>query len=220
MTCPDWSSLAASREADPGADSAAWESARRHLSGCDRCRPAALAAEPLLLFDRLPARLVDAGEIADMQAGVGALLRAARVEQRSLAGSAPATAGAELWRSASRVAALLGGCALLLLSGSRSPSSPSSPWSPSSPSSLASSNPTQIAPQFADAAHAAHAADAAADFAASRTGGFLLARDPGALTAAPAQSAVEELDRPGARIYELPQRDMAVVMIVDASLDV
>jgi hypothetical protein len=34
------------------------------------------------------------------------------------------------------------------------------------------------------------------------------------------QSVVEELDRPGARIYELPQAGMAVVMIVDASLDV
>ena len=38
--------------------------------------------------------------------------------------------------------------------------------------------------------------------------------------ASPVQSAVEELDRPGVRIYELPQADMAVVMIVDASLDV
>ena len=36
----------------------------------------------------------------------------------------------------------------------------------------------------------------------------------------PLGSVVEELDRPGARIYELPQADMAVVMIVDASLDV
>ncbi|MEO8197847.1 MAG: hypothetical protein ABI689_14115 [Thermoanaerobaculia bacterium] len=36
----------------------------------------------------------------------------------------------------------------------------------------------------------------------------------------PLDSIVEELDRPGARIYELPQSDMAVVMIVDASLDV
>ena len=38
--------------------------------------------------------------------------------------------------------------------------------------------------------------------------------------AAPMGSLVEDLDRPGARIYELPQSDMAVVMIVDASLDV
>ncbi len=36
----------------------------------------------------------------------------------------------------------------------------------------------------------------------------------------PMQSLVEELGRPGARVYELPQADMAVVMIVDASLDV
>ena len=35
-----------------------------------------------------------------------------------------------------------------------------------------------------------------------------------------APPAVEDLDRPGARIYELPQGDLAVVMIVDASLDV
>jgi len=36
----------------------------------------------------------------------------------------------------------------------------------------------------------------------------------------PAAAILEDLDRPGARIYELPQDDLAVVMIVDSSLDV
>lgn len=35
-----------------------------------------------------------------------------------------------------------------------------------------------------------------------------------------ARPVVEDLEQPGARIYELPQDDLAVVMIVDASLDV
>lgn len=51
--------------------------------------------------------------------------------------------------------------------------------------------------------------------------GILLAGSEAAVEDARAmQSVVEELDRPGARIYELPQAGMAVVMIVDASLDV
>lgn len=39
-------------------------------------------------------------------------------------------------------------------------------------------------------------------------------------TAILAQPAVEDVDRPEARIYDLSQADLAVVMIVDASLDV
>ena len=44
--------------------------------------------------------------------------------------------------------------------------------------------------------------------------------DDTALSAEVAPPAVEELERLDARIYEMPQKDFAVVMIVDSSLDV
>ena len=40
----------------PAVDPPAWAEARRHAAHCDRCRRAALAADPLLLFARLPER--------------------------------------------------------------------------------------------------------------------------------------------------------------------
>jgi hypothetical protein len=190
VSCPDWRDLVAARDAAPGIDPPGWAAARSHAAQCERCRTQALAADPLLLFARLPERAVSAVEIADMQASVAALVRASRVAQHpatplmpSALSSSPADARGERslgnaapgLLSATRVAAALGICSLLALSGV--PRSPSR-----APGSLAES-----------------------------------ASVPGA--SAPG-SAVEELDRPGARIYELPQSDMSVVMIVDASLDV
>lgn len=40
------------------------------------------------------------------------------------------------------------------------------------------------------------------------------------LAGTPPAAILEDLDRPDARVYELPQSDIALVMIVDASLDV
>ena len=48
----------------------------------------------------------------------------------------------------------------------------------------------------------------------------LAAADALVIDEGPATAILEDLDRPGARIYELPQDDLAVVMIVDSSLDV
>lgn len=48
----------------------------------------------------------------------------------------------------------------------------------------------------------------------------LAAADVLVIDQGPAAAILEDLDRPGARIYELPQDDLAVVMIVDSSLDV
>lgn len=196
MICPDWRALVAARDAHPAAESPLWAEARRHAGRCSRCREAALAADPLLVFARLPERQVSAGEIGDMQAAVAALVRAGRVGQ----GSDPGLPGRRSSRRAGvagaagvigllpvarlsvfRIAAALGICSLLALSGT---------------------------PRFHPAALGPLAA-------ATRAEPEALASE-----ALPVGSVVEELDRPGARIYELPQSDMAVVMIVDASLDV
>lgn len=182
MSCPDWRALVAARDAEPAADLPAWAEARRHAAKCGRCRQEALLADPLLLFSRLPERRVTPDEIGDMQAAVAALVRAGRIAQggRSGSGSARRSAGSGLF-SISRVAAALGICSLLALSGAPR----------SRPAGLGE---VALGPQSTRAALA----------------GEVL----------PLDSVVEELDRPGARIYELPQSDMAVVMIVDASLDV
>lgn len=183
MNCPDWSALVAARDAGPPADLPAWMAARRHLADCGSCRGEALAADPLLIFDRLPERTVSPNEIASMQAAVASLVRAGRVAQAPPgSGHGAATVG---FRSVSRFAAALGACFLLALSGAPRPHAP---------------------PPELDRSAAA--------------GSFVPGQQVAGEGGAPMQSAVEELDRPGARIYELSQADMAVVMIVDASLDV
>ena len=50
MSCPDWRSLSERRDDEPEA----WGKALAHLDGCDGCHDDALAAEPTLLFRRLP----------------------------------------------------------------------------------------------------------------------------------------------------------------------
>ena len=147
---------------------------------------AALAADPLLLFARLPERQVSADEIGDMQSSVAALLRASRVGPVGPFSKDRDRSTLTLRRAFGRlgvfrVAAALGVCSLLALSGAPR------------------SRPVE-AGMFA--------------------GGARAVQGERAEELLPLGSVVEELDRPGARIYELPQADMAVVMIVDASLDV
>ena len=54
MSCPDWQRLTALRERDPDAEPPGWREALAHLDGCPACAAAALAADPLLVFRRLP----------------------------------------------------------------------------------------------------------------------------------------------------------------------
>jgi hypothetical protein len=71
VTCPDWRSLSSRRDRDPDA----WERGLEHFDGCRRCRDLALAAEPTLLFRRLPAPAVGGDEIAAMKQAVAVLRR-------------------------------------------------------------------------------------------------------------------------------------------------
>ena len=188
MTCPDWPAIVAARDTEPAVDLPVWAEARRHAAACSLCRGEALAADPLLLFASLPERAAAPGEIVDMQAAVSALVRASRVGQgdQALPASQPAVANGPGERPGvrwtTRVAAALGVCSLLALSGAPRPHSP-------------------VFGTLAAGGAPAHLGAAVEDDAEL-------------------DSAVEELDRPGARIYELRQTNMAVVMIVDASLDV
>jgi hypothetical protein len=91
--CPDWTSLVAARErAERENDEAGnavpaeWTAALEHLDACPRCRRQAVAADPLLVFRRLPgADLAPAEEHAEAESmvqAVAAMRAAERLESR------------------------------------------------------------------------------------------------------------------------------------------
>jgi hypothetical protein len=84
-SCPDWNGLVALRERED-ADPAGWAEAVAHLDGCARCRPRAMAADPLLVFRRLPGAGADgadeSGEAESMIQVVAAMRTAERLESR------------------------------------------------------------------------------------------------------------------------------------------
>jgi hypothetical protein len=53
--CPDWGALTGHRHTAGPDEPAGWEEAVAHLDGCPACRRTALAADPTLVFRRLPA---------------------------------------------------------------------------------------------------------------------------------------------------------------------
>ena len=77
MSCPDWTRLVALRE---GADAepAGWAEAMAHLDACPRCRREAVAADPLLVFRRLPAVEHDERAEAESMCQAVAAMRTAR----------------------------------------------------------------------------------------------------------------------------------------------
>ena len=104
--CPDWPALAAARDERAG-DPPGWEAALSHLEGCASCRRTAPAADPMLVFRRLPPLAVSGDEVESMRLRVAALRGASEVSHprrrwRSLVGHGWAAA-------AVLVVALLGG---------------------------------------------------------------------------------------------------------------
>jgi hypothetical protein len=168
VNCPDWSRLAAERKRDLSSEPEGWGEAQAHFDSCGLCRKEALAADPLLVFRRLPAAdLTPAAErleVESMQQAVAAMRTAGRLEARGR------FAGWRRWAAAAVLAA-----ASLAMGRDKAPR-------------------LQAVP-------AAHAVPAAAQ---------------------PAVPVVEDLDRPGARLYQHLEEgdDFPVAMIVDESLDV
>ena len=87
--CPDWRRLnPADRDAPSTPHAAArWREALRHLDGgCPHCRHEALAADPTLIFRRLPATELDsaqeAEEVAAARLAVAAMRTASRLDGR------------------------------------------------------------------------------------------------------------------------------------------
>jgi len=80
VSCPDWTGLAARRDAEPGG----WADAVQHFDGCVLCRREALTADPLLVFRRLPAMDLtpaeERSEVESMRQAVAAMRTAERLE--------------------------------------------------------------------------------------------------------------------------------------------
>lgn len=91
MSCPDWTALAAHRHERWAVEPDGWQTALEHFDSCPACRREALAADPTLLFRKLPEIATPAGEEAEvrsMRQAVAAMRAASRIEssQRSFAG--------------------------------------------------------------------------------------------------------------------------------------
>lgn len=91
MSCPDWTALAAHRQERWGVEPDGWQTALEHFDSCPACRREALAADPTLLFRRLPEIARTPGdeeaEVQSMRQAVAAMRSASRIEasQRSFA---------------------------------------------------------------------------------------------------------------------------------------
>ncbi len=197
MNCPAWPDLVARRDrGDSGAESA-WDRALAHADGCADCAEEARAAEPLLLFRALAGSDErDAG--ADAAASPAEILEmkaaVATLRRASAADShalRPVASRLGIPVSPAGRRAVSGVAAALLLAASLVLLPGAGP--------VAVSEAPPVAPAVAVAV-------ARVSTLASEAG-----RSAALLDGPP---------RPGARIYELRQEDLAVVMIVDESLDV
>ena len=173
MSCPDWRQLAAHRERE-GTDPAGWTAAMEHFDACPPCRREALAADPLLVFRRLPAVELGApeerSEIEAVRQAVAAMRTARRLEARwSFAG----------WRRWSAAAVL----ALAALSVSRD----RDPRLEMGRTARASLPLVPVQP------------------------------DPNRAFVEP---TLEVQNRPDARVYQLNDGGLAVIMVVHPSFDV
>ncbi len=125
MSCPDWQTLVDQRDTASGAagsgdaDSgdavlgrpADWHAALKHLDNCSECQVDAIAADPTLLFRRLPVPEFGDTEVETMQRAVASMRRSAKVEERRRPAFALPSAGP--WIRAAAVTLVLLGSAVL-----------------------------------------------------------------------------------------------------------
>lgn len=111
MSCPNWPSIVAERER-LGEDTAGWVQALRHLDECPECWERALAADPALLFQRLPVAEVSEEDIGAMQQAVASMRRTRSIEQPRVRGLA-AWKPSHAWSVAATLALLLAGTWLM-----------------------------------------------------------------------------------------------------------
>lgn len=191
MTCPDWRRLMAARERGAGEDPAGWREALEHLEACPRCRRAALEADPLLALRDLPEPALEADEGRRMVAATRALRRrqAATVRWRR--------------RAAAAVAAVTVAAALAVGSGVLERGDETTR------AARGTSEEVTLAEDAGDLASTTDTATGARRGAARET-------DPASTTSMPSVLALEQ---PTARVYEVTDAELAVVVVVDGELD-
>lgn len=191
MTCPDWRRLVAARERGAGEDPAGWSEALEHLEACPLCRRAALEADPLLALRDLPEPTLEADEGRRMVAATRALRRrqAATVRWRRRAAAAVAVV---------TVAAALAVGSGVLERGDET-----------TRAARGTSEEVTPADGAGDLASTTDTATGAPRSAARETA-------PASTTSMP---SVLDLEQPTARVYEVTDADLAVVVVVDGELD-
>jgi hypothetical protein len=86
VSCPNWSALSAHRNSPRGTEPEGWTEALAHFDSCSVCRRQALAADPTLVFRRMPvveptpAQELD--EVAAVRQAVAAMRTASRLDAR------------------------------------------------------------------------------------------------------------------------------------------
>jgi hypothetical protein len=178
-TCPDWNHLAALRTPQD-TEPEGWALALEHFDGCTRCRPAALKADPLLVFRRLPvtelAPAEERSEVESVCQAVAAMRTASRLESRRR------FAGWHRWAAAA---------VLTFASLAVGRDLPSSAEMTAANAAIATNTAGIVAPPVALPVRS-------------------LDQD----------SALEDLNRPGARVYHLSGEGLKAYMIIDEKFDV
>lgn len=209
MSCPDWSALAARRndahdahdshDADIAGEAAAWQEALRHLDACAACRRQALAADPLLIFRRLPTLEMgpehERAEIETTRQAVAVMRTAALALQARPPFARRFPSHWRGLRPAHSRLAYAAGLALVALSVGSNHA-----WR------------EDLRPRTLHTARPQPGLSTTIPGAAA----------PGVPAATPAswRSPIERLNRPKARVYQYDGDHMSVVMIVDEKLDV
>jgi hypothetical protein len=208
MSCPDWSALAARRNdandahgSDAaGEAAAAWQEALRHLDACAACRRQALAADPLLIFRRLPTLEMgpehERAEIEATRQAVAVMRTAAMALQARPPFARRFPGNLRGLRPVHSRLAYAAGLALVALSVGSNHA-----WR------------EDLRPRTL------HTARPQPGLSTTTIPG---AAAPGVPAATPAswRSPIERLNRPKARVYQYDGDHMSVVMIVDEKLDV
>lgn len=194
--CPDWKALAAHRLERQGVEPEGWSEALEHFDSCRICRRQALAADPTLIFRRLPAATAataanetSPAEADAMRQAVAAMRTAKRVE--SIERGARAGRAGRAGRGWSRWVA----AAALVVTSLGVPSDHGEKAQREAREAIFS-RPAMSATAMTQAAMARTASEDA--------------RLP----------TIDGVGLPGARVYHMNGEGMSVVMVVDESLDI
>jgi len=192
--CPNWRELLSPRFERPKATTATEPEglalALAHFDACPACRREACRIDPTLIFRRLPATALDFEVEAERMRLAVAGMRASERVETRHATAVGRPLGRRLRGHGARWALAAGLAAASLVLGGRGDLAGSRSEPSGRPASLAVSG--EVVPASFDRLEA-----------------------PAAV-----ESAVEDLGRPDARIYQLDGERLSVVMIVDEKLDV